>query len=215
MFLLHLKITKCSHFLFNSLEIIHCIWKMAHCDVTDAAVLGCLLCLHKTWCSLMWSELSGAGHHDARAASGVGSCFAGRHGGNWWQNETLHAGGVLLRLLQVHRPKNMIDRYSCFKNKYLLFWWSSAFIPESCDLCVTCSCQASSQTHPEPGDGHEESRERQAVELHPRAAETAAAEEGRQPRGAGSGRLHVFYRYPLNCRLVDHQADSELMLCSD
>lgn len=58
--------------------------------------------------------------------------------------------------------------------------------------------QASSQTHPEQGDGHQESWEGQDVELHQRASQAAAAEEGRQPRGTGSGCLHVLHRYPLN-----------------
>lgn len=190
---------------------------MAHCDVTDAAVLGCLLCCTQ---NMMQSDvIRTIRRWSPWRPSSVRSRFVFRRS-SWWKlmterNPTRWRSSPTTTSGTQTKKTWDIDRYSCFKNKYLLFWWSSAFIPESCDLCVTCSCQASSQTHLEPGDGHEESRERQAVELHPRAAETAAAEEGRQPRGAGSGRLHVFYRYPLNCRLVDHQADSELMLCSD
>lgn len=56
--------------------------------------------------------------------------------------------------------------------------------------------QAPSQTHPEQGDGHQESGEGQDVELHQRASEAAAAEEGGEPRGAGPGRLHGLHRYP-------------------
>lgn len=41
--------------------------------------------------------------------------------------------------------------------------------------------KASSQTHSEQSDGHQESWERQNVELHQRAAQTATVEEGRQP----------------------------------
>lgn len=63
--------------------------------------------------------------------------------------------------------------------------------------------KASSQTHAEQSDGHQESWERQNVELHQRAAQTATVEEGRQPWGAGSGGLHVLHRYPSrSCRDV-------------
>ncbi|CAB1419785.1 unnamed protein product [Pleuronectes platessa] len=40
--------------------------------------------------------------------------------------------------------------------------------------------------------------EGQTVELHQGAAQTAAAEEGGEPRGAESGRLLVLHRYPSN-----------------
>lgn len=46
---------------------------------------------------------------------------------------------------------------------------------------MTCHFQTSSQTHPEQSDGDQKSRERQDVELHQRAAQAAAAEEGRRP----------------------------------
>lgn len=53
--------------------------------------------------------------------------------------------------------------------------------------------QASPQTYSEQGDGHQESRQGQIVELHQGASQTAAAEEGGQPRGACSGSLHGLY----------------------
>lgn len=56
--------------------------------------------------------------------------------------------------------------------------------------------QASSQAYPEQGDGHKESWERQAMELHQRAIEAATSQEGCKPRGPVSGGLPVFYRYP-------------------
>lgn len=48
-------------------------------------------------------------------------------------------------------------------------------------LTVTLLPQATSKTHLEQGDGHQESWEGQNVDLHQRAIKATAAEEGYQP----------------------------------
>ncbi len=85
-------------------------------------------------------------------------------------------------------------------------------------LCFDPDWQASSQTHAQQSDDHQEPREGQTVVLHTRTHQTGPAEEVCGSWGAFPGGLHGFHWYPSvlgHMHLFDWVSSSELFFSMD
>lgn len=68
-----------------------------------------------------WLLGSGFGYHDTRPAAGVDPYFPCSCNGDGGEDEALHAGGILLRLLQVNGRTPLLSLHSCrfkYQNAY-------------------------------------------------------------------------------------------------